>query len=56
MSDILARIGAYKREEIAAAKRLRPLAALESEAKAARRAARLLALPSSGGTPAATMR
>ena len=35
MADILAKIAAYKQEEIAAAKRARPLAAVEGEAKVA---------------------
>ena len=35
MADILAKIAAYKRDEIGAAKRARPLAAVESDAKAA---------------------
>jgi indole-3-glycerol phosphate synthase len=42
MPDILARIETYKRAEIAAAKRTKPLASLEREAKAARPPRRFL--------------
>jgi indole-3-glycerol phosphate synthase len=37
MSDILTRIGAYKRAEISAAKRAYPLSRLEADAEAASR-------------------
>ena len=52
----LQKIAAYKREEIAAAKRARPLAAVEREAKAASRAARFFARHRAAARRPATMR
>ena len=52
MTNVLARIGAYKRGEIAAAKRQRPLARLESEAKAAAAPAQS-PMPGPAATPTA---
>ena len=46
MSDILARIGAYKRDEIAEAKRERPFSDVEGEARHAGAGARRSPAPS----------